>query len=296
MVDDRSPGLRPLRFRIAEITRALGKPQYVVEKDYALGYLLAGIVSVRELRDSLVFKGGTCLRKAYFPGYRFSEDLDFTSRRPLSCADLADSLRSAVDEARLRLSAHGPFSLSVAQETYREPHPRDQCAFRVSVQFPWMRAPMGSLKIEVSMQEPLVAGSIERPLIHEFPGETLVVTIPTYRLEEIAAEKLRAFLQSRQHLRDRGWLRNRPRDLYDLWHLRDQQDFSVNWAEVGGLLRAKAVAYSLAYDGPQDFLDVRVLQGIERDWRAQLASFVVDLPPFEQCLSVYRTIVGDVAG
>ncbi|CAN5145726.1 hypothetical protein BH20BAC1_BH20BAC1_03460 [soil metagenome] len=25
-----------------------------------------------------VFKGGTCLRKCYFPDYRFSEDLDFT--------------------------------------------------------------------------------------------------------------------------------------------------------------------------------------------------------------------------
>jgi predicted nucleotidyltransferase component of viral defense system len=27
----------------------------------------------------LVFKGGTCLRKFYFDGYRFSEDLDFTA-------------------------------------------------------------------------------------------------------------------------------------------------------------------------------------------------------------------------
>jgi predicted nucleotidyltransferase component of viral defense system len=27
----------------------------------------------------LIFKGGTCLRKCYFPNYRFSEDLDFTS-------------------------------------------------------------------------------------------------------------------------------------------------------------------------------------------------------------------------
>ncbi|WP_353616855.1 nucleotidyl transferase AbiEii/AbiGii toxin family protein [Cytophaga sp. FL35] len=29
-----------------------------------------------------MFKGGTCLRKCYFPDYRFSEDLDFTSTNP----------------------------------------------------------------------------------------------------------------------------------------------------------------------------------------------------------------------
>jgi len=30
------------------------------------------------LRDRLFFKGGTALKKCYFPDYRFSEDLDFT--------------------------------------------------------------------------------------------------------------------------------------------------------------------------------------------------------------------------
>ena len=32
------------------------------------------------LRESWVFKGGTCLKKCYFETYRFSEDLDFTLR------------------------------------------------------------------------------------------------------------------------------------------------------------------------------------------------------------------------
>lgn len=31
------------------------------------------------LRDSLLFKGGTALKKCYFGDYRFSEDLDFTA-------------------------------------------------------------------------------------------------------------------------------------------------------------------------------------------------------------------------
>jgi predicted nucleotidyltransferase component of viral defense system len=46
------------------------------------------IFSVSACRDSLVFKGGTCLRKCYFHDYRFSEDLDFTSVNPAFVMDL----------------------------------------------------------------------------------------------------------------------------------------------------------------------------------------------------------------
>lgn len=50
----------------------------IVEKDYALGWLLAGIGNHEAVNKSWVFKGGTCLKKCYFETYRFSEDLDFT--------------------------------------------------------------------------------------------------------------------------------------------------------------------------------------------------------------------------
>jgi hypothetical protein len=51
---------------------------HVVEKDYALGWLLAGIAAHPSIGNRWVFKGGTCLKKCYFETYRFSEDLDFT--------------------------------------------------------------------------------------------------------------------------------------------------------------------------------------------------------------------------
>src|SRR5690606_12502527 len=50
----------------------------VVEKDYILGWLLAGISNHDAFRETWVFKGGTCLKKCFFETYRFSEDLDFT--------------------------------------------------------------------------------------------------------------------------------------------------------------------------------------------------------------------------
>ena len=63
---------------IIQIAGQFGLNPHVVEKDYALGWLLAGIFAHGRIADSWVFKGGTCLKKCFFETYRFSEDLDFT--------------------------------------------------------------------------------------------------------------------------------------------------------------------------------------------------------------------------
>lgn len=71
--------LPPLRDRLRKAAQALGVPIDVVEFDYGLSYALAAIYARDDLRESFVFKGGTALEKAYFAGYRFSRDLDFTA-------------------------------------------------------------------------------------------------------------------------------------------------------------------------------------------------------------------------
>ena len=70
--------------RDAEIrrrARVAGVEPRTIELDYALGWALRGIAGHPLLAKRPVFKGGTCLRKCYFPDYRFSEDLDFTARQ-----------------------------------------------------------------------------------------------------------------------------------------------------------------------------------------------------------------------
>ena len=66
------------RQEIMDFSREFVLRPDMVEKDYVLGWLLAGISSHKELRARWVFKGGTCLKKCFFETYRFSEDLDFT--------------------------------------------------------------------------------------------------------------------------------------------------------------------------------------------------------------------------
>ena len=68
------------RREILEAASSFSLLPNIVEKDYVLGWMLAGINTHEELSESWVFKGGTCLKKCYFETYRFSEDLDFTLR------------------------------------------------------------------------------------------------------------------------------------------------------------------------------------------------------------------------
>ena len=51
-------------------------PLGTLEKDYALTNLLSVIANFSKL-NSMVFKGGTALKKIHFEEFRFSEDLDF---------------------------------------------------------------------------------------------------------------------------------------------------------------------------------------------------------------------------
>ena len=48
-------------------------PESVLERDYCIAWFLVGL-SQTLLRNKLIFKGGTALRRCYFPDYRFSED------------------------------------------------------------------------------------------------------------------------------------------------------------------------------------------------------------------------------
>ncbi len=275
----------------------------VLEKDYAISYVLAGIASVPELYEILLFKGGTCLRKAYFATYRFSVDLDYTISTPMDCSELGRLLFRAVARAEELMQQRGPFRLSLREVAHRSPHERGQCEYRVEVAFPWMRSASCALKVEVLPAPPeVIVGTPEdRSLHHVGYDESLDAKIRCYELREIASEKLRSFLQVRARYDARGrgertFVRSRPRDLYDLAHLHRQKDYPLDRRSVRGFLERKAEAFDLKVPGPDDLLDDRVLEGIRRDWDAQLGEFVRPLPPFDECLSAYRELLASVFG
>ena len=56
--------MRPLRTRLQGARKRLGLPWEVLERDYLLSWVLAGIGHVDTLWDTLVLKGGTAHAKA----------------------------------------------------------------------------------------------------------------------------------------------------------------------------------------------------------------------------------------
>ena len=266
-------------------------PHESVLRDHALSYLLAGIADVPELAEAVVFKGGTALRKCYFSGYRYSEDLDFSSRdlRAWTTHDMTALLQVACESARSHAEAiEAPYVFTPRRMRHRDDRSRSQHDFRISVEYPTgARLP---IKFELTQVEPIVFPVEVRPVVHEFDDEPLDLVLPVYALDEVVLEKLRAFLQTAANLGRRDWT-NRARDLYDLWWLRENHA-PVAWTELRAPLAVKAAARGVAFSGAAEFLDPRVLRSYRDSWKIRLANVVPYLPPFDDALVALREILG----
>lgn len=267
-----------------------GVQPWVVEKDYALSYLLLAVITNSDHKNSLALKGGTALRKIYFEGFRFSEDLDFSTVAQV--IDLNDLIATSVEIMEKILKSKGPFEIGFEEMTLRESHPGGQSAFFIRVQFPYHRKPMCRLKIEITIDEPLLLAPEQRPIIHEFP-EFLEAKSQTYSLVEIVAEKLRALLQSKVKIQDRGWGGARiPRDYYDLWYVLKAVDLSNR--NLTELVRRKASHRNVNFKSLDDFFAPVLVDTAVRMWTKQLLQFVPNAPMPENVLGELRDLLEQV--
>ena len=280
--------MKPLRNRLQETRERLGIPWDVLERDYLLSWVLAGIVRVDVLRDTLVFKGGTALKKCYFGDYRFSEDLDFSAVGDLPAGDaMEEAIHEACRTAARLLDEYAPVEISCERYAERDPHPAGQEAFTVRARFPWQRTPQTRIMVEMTADEKVLKLPSIRPVLHGY-GESLEVEIRVYALEEIVAEKLRAILQHAERLQARGWSRSRARDYYDLWRIvgsyRDRMDFSG----FPAFLREKCAVRKVRFTGADDFFEERMLSYVKKTWQQWLGPLVPDLPSFETVIGELR--------
>ena len=118
--------LRPLRERLRAEAQRLQVPIDVVERDYALGHVLAAVYADDALAPALVFKGGTALKKAYFGDYRFSVDLDFTAVAGPRAAVLERAVAAMADDVGRRLAEYGPFAVRASRQPERQSPPAGQ--------------------------------------------------------------------------------------------------------------------------------------------------------------------------
>jgi uncharacterized protein len=285
--------IRPLEERIRAEVRRTGVLQPIVEKDYALGHTLAAIALHPVLAETLVFKGGTALKKLYFEAYRFSEDLDFSAVNAPRGDEMEAAVRAALEEAVRSMNRFGQVSMRMVRHTEKRPHPGGQDSFEAGFQFPWQPQPYCKIKVEVTHDEPVLLEPARLPLRHGY-DEELPAELRCYRLEEVLAEKLRTLLQTQQKLARRGWNRPRARDYYDLWRILTQSDHLLDAALLPDLVARKCAHRGVTYTTLDDFFTEQLVREARANWRKNLGAFITDLPACDPLLSEVRTLLAEL--
>lgn len=256
---------------IRKIARKQGIGAAVAEKDYALTWLLKGVfASESQLREALVLKGGTAIRKVYFPEtWRFSEDLDFTTTIITSYDGTKknkDDLQAVLD----KLARESGIEYSL--DSYHA----NPGAIIASVRF---RGPLGHpnrIKLDISLTEKMALEPEWHSVRSDFQ-DLRSFKILAYPLKEIAAEKIRSIMQ-------RGY----SRDYYDVWRLVKEHKFDN--VEIKKLVVQKCEMKGIEYQ-PELLFNVVRLDEARAHWVVGLGHLVKELPDFNAVISELRLLL-----
>jgi len=240
----------------------------ILEKDYVLTEVLKALSQVPTLRELMVFKGGTALRKVYFADWRYSEDLDFTVKHDMK----KEELRQALDKWYLQIEEASQIRL-----TTKMLHKPDGYA-RVRTQFIGPLSYPGMIFMDLSFDELLCLDPDRRKVIAE-PFSAEGQKVLAYPLEELLAEKMRSLLE-----------RGKSRDYYDVWRLLKEQSSTLNFNLLGTVLLKKLAHKDLTISGVSDFLpqDTSVLK---RYWGKDMEQQIIPLPSLDEVIQELRDML-----
>lgn len=280
--------MKPLYNRLQEARARLGIPWEILERDYLLSWVLAGIAKTEPIQNTLVFKGGTALKKCYFGEYRFSEDLDFSTVGDVPTgAAMEDAVRAACDKAVELLDEYAPVEIQCDRYLEKEPHPGGQEAFSIRARLPWHRQLQTRVLIEISVDERILKPIQRLNVIHNY-DEVLDAAVNVYSLEEIVGEKLRAILQHAEKLEERGWSRSRARDYYDIWRILGAYKAQMNLTGFTTFLKNKCAVKKVGFENPDDFFKEQIISYVERSWDQWLGPLVPELPSYKTVMDELR--------
>jgi len=260
------------RTEILRLAGELGLQPQIVEKDYVLGWVLAGIARDEELSRAWLFKGGTCLKKCFFETYRFSEDLDFTVTEPAQLdrefllakfkalgAWLYDTTGIELPAGQLRFDVYDLKTGGRAGE--------GRIAYRGPI------APRGGslprIKLDLTADERVVLPSVVRPVAHPYSDAPEGgITARCYAFEELFGEKVRALAQ-----------RARPRDLYDVINLFRHGDFRDAAAVIRDVVTQKCSFKKIPFPSLDSLAPARA--ELIGEWGNMLGHQLPALPPVD---------------
>ena len=279
------------RLELLELAREFSLRPDVVEKDYALGWLLAGIGQHPDTSQTWVFKGGTCLKKCYFETYRFSEDLDFTliDRSHLN-ENFLLKVSEEIAEWVYRQSGLEMPKEGLKFEVYQNPRGKPSVQGRIAYRGPnATRRDLPRIKLDLTSDERVVLSPVRRRVHHGYSDAPVEgIEVLCYPYEEVFAEKLRALGE-----------RELPRDLYDVVHLYRHPGMRPDRAVVLAILDEKSQFKGIPTLTLETLKREPQRTELETEWSNMLAHQLPALPPFDQFWSelpqVFEWLAGTLA-
>lgn len=260
----------------------LGVPLPYVEKDYVMGWLLWGVFSDPFLEQTLILKGGNCLRKVYFPDTRFSDDLDFTSLQLEDGSSFKSRLNTICDVISARTGIIFETDATAVKEK-TTPH-SDADAMDARVYFRGIAGDSGvklRVKFDLSEYEKIVLPVQKHPMLHPFPDANECSTlVHTYSIEEVLAEKLRSWIQ-----------RTRSRDLFDVVKILESQSIPISKKNILRVFMEKTVFKNVPIAGQQEMLFEDKFASVERDWLRTIICPVNTVMAAQGAISTFKEFI-----
>lgn len=255
----------------------------MVERDYLISWALKAIYGITRLRQSFVLKGGTALRKLYFPQTRFSVDLDFTLVERIP----EEQLRTLLIEVGSQVETGCGLNFLAPRAQFQKASDEQGAeTFQARLYFRRLVHPAGAplaLLIDTIYDEVILLPIQERVMSYSYSdaADFGQVMVRAYSLEEIAAEKLRGLLFQR--------VNPSPRDAYDLWLL--WHSGMVSWDRVIQVFPQKCAHRGISIAPLSADLLREQERAVQAVWQSTLSGLLGDYPPFEEIWPVIGELV-----
>jgi len=247
---------------IQQRARAVDVRDQQIEKDYILSWILKGIAQQEDLAKSIVFKGGTVLKKIYFEDYRFSEDLDFTLiNKEITNEQIFEWFKETFEY--IKEEANIPLEIIDKND-----HEDGGINFYISY-----IGPLGGqgnnkrVKVDISRSEQLIFAPVMKDVFINY-SDLEEYQLLCYPLEEVLVEKMRSLMQRMQ-----------VRDFYDIWYLLEVHEMDIDFYlnEFVAKCKSKEINHS-------DFLKkvTERLPQYKGRWQSSMSAQIKGLPDFDQ--------------
>lgn len=250
-------------FQIIKIASNLNLPEETIEKDYFIELLLFYIANNKNLKK-LIFRGGTALKKAYFPDYRFSEDLDFLLQTGLE--ESLNHLSNTVE----RLNQNFPVESKIKNHSLKEGRLQIFVEYNIVPQISAVK----EMKVDI-LQNHYLPPYHKRELKFGYQDlKNFRAVILTYDLESILADKISRIFD----------VINEPRDIYDIWYL---LKLKLNLRKAKKIFKEKH-GFELNINS---LLSEIQKEEYKINWQIRLSRQVPNLPEFGGVINDLRTLI-----